>query len=66
MLWRIVFAALLAIWVGRPAVSQDQPQSLAEARRIEALVNKAAAILDVKGKAALSGFREEGSEWFLS
>jgi cytochrome c len=27
-------------------------------------VNKAAVIVDAKGKAALSEFREKGSEWF--
>jgi len=35
-----------------------------EAKRIEALVNKAATIVDTKGKAALSEFRERGSEWW--
>jgi cytochrome c len=64
MFWRIVFVAVLAMSVGHPAVSQDQPPSSAEAKRIEALVNKAATIVDAKGKAALSEFREKGSEWW--
>ncbi len=64
MLWRIALVATLAMWVGHPAVSQDQPPSSAEAKRIEALVNKAAAIVDAKGKAALSEFRQKASEWF--
>jgi cytochrome c len=46
------------------AYSQDQPPSSTEAKRIEVLVNKAAAIVDSKGKAALSEFRERGSEWW--
>ena len=64
MLWCMALVAVLAMTIGLPAVSQDQPPSSAEAKRIEALVNKAAAIVDAKGKAALSDFREKGSEWF--
>jgi cytochrome c len=64
MLWRIALFAVLAMTIGHPALSQDQPPSSAEAKHIEALVNKAAAIVDAKGKAALSEFREKGSEWF--
>jgi cytochrome c len=64
MLWRTLLVVALAMAISRPAVSQDQPPSSAEAKRIEALVNKAAAIVDTKGKAALSEFREKGSEWF--
>jgi signal transduction histidine kinase len=55
---------VLAMSLGDPALSQDQPPASAEAKRIEALVNKAAAIVDTKGKAALSEFRQKGSEWF--
>jgi cytochrome c len=64
MLWRTMLVVALAMAVSRPAVCQDQPPSSAEAKRIEALVNKAAATVDAKGKAALSEFREKGSEWF--
>jgi cytochrome c len=59
MLWRMALVAVLAITIGRPALSQDQPPSSAEAKRIVALVNKAAALVDAKGKAALSGFATE-------
>jgi cytochrome c len=34
------------------------------AKQVEALVNKAAALIDGKGKAAFSEFSENGSEWF--
>jgi signal transduction histidine kinase len=63
MLLRRLFM-VLAMSLGDPALSQDQPPASAEAKRIEALVNKAAAIVDTKGKAALSEFRQKGSEWF--
>ncbi len=64
MLGRMAFVAVLAMTIGHPALSQDQPPSSAEAKRIEALVNKAAAVVDAKGKAALSEFRQKDSEWF--
>jgi len=48
----------------RAAFAQEQPPSSRGAKHIEALVNKAAAIVDAKGKAALSEFRERGSEWW--
>lgn len=40
--------------------SPDSPR----ARAVEALVNKAAALIDSDGKAAFSAFRTKGSEWF--
>jgi cytochrome c len=44
--------------------AQPSPPNSEQAKRIEALVNKAAALVDAKGKAALSEFRERGSEWW--
>ncbi|HEY7243187.1 MAG TPA: cache domain-containing protein [Xanthobacteraceae bacterium] len=64
MLSRNLLLATLLALLSQAALSQDQPPSSAEAKRIEALVNKAAAIVDAKGKAALSEFREHGSEWW--
>ncbi len=46
------------------ANSQQSPPNSEKAKQIEALINKAAAIVDTKGKAALSEFRERGSEWW--
>ena len=64
MLWRaLLFVGLVATFT-QAAVAQDQPPSSPEAKRIEALVNKAAALVDAKGKAAFSEFRQRGSEWF--
>jgi signal transduction histidine kinase len=64
MLWRaLLFVGLVATFT-QAAVAQDQPPSSPEAKRIEALVNKAAALVDAKGKAAFSEFRQRGSEWW--
>ena len=65
MSWRtLLFAALATSFINQAALCQEQPPSSAEAKRIEALVNKAAAVVDAKGKAALGEFREHGSEWW--
>lgn len=47
-----------------PAFSQSSPPPSEKARQVEALVNKAAALIDSKGKAAFADFRVKGSEWF--
>jgi cytochrome c len=45
------------------AFSQTPPPS-EKAKQTEALVNKAAALIDKNGKAAFAEFRKKGSEWF--
>src|SRR3954470_20816670 len=57
-------AAAATVLVAGSVGAQPSPPNSEEAKRIEALVNKAAALVDVKGKAALSEFRERGSEWW--
>ena len=46
-----------------PAFSAEAPQSK-EAKQIAALVDKAAALTESKGKAAFPEFRKKDSEWF--
>jgi cytochrome c len=46
-----------------PAFSADAPQSK-EAKQIVALVDKAAALAESKGKSAFPEFKKKGSEWF--
>jgi cytochrome c len=45
--------------------SQQSPPTSEQAKRIEALVNKAAALVETKGKAAFSEFRTRNSEWWF-
>ena len=47
-----------------PAFSQQSPPVSEKAKQIEALVNKAAALIESKGKATFPEFRKSGSEWF--
>ena len=42
-----------------------QPPSTSEAKRIEALVNKAAALVESQGKTAFAEFRVRNSEWWF-
>jgi signal transduction histidine kinase len=51
-------------WVASPAFSQSSPPPSEKAREVEALVNKAAALIDSKGKVAFADFRLKDSEWF--
>ena len=57
-------ALLASLLVTTPANSQSSPPPSPQARQTEALVNRAATLIDAKGKAALSEFRVKGSEWF--
>ena len=47
-----------------PVFSQQGPPPSERANQVEALVTKAAALIDSKGKAAFADFRKKDSEWF--
>ena len=57
-----ICAALVATLV-TPSNAQQHPTT-EQAKQIEALVNKAAAQIDAKGKAIFSELRKKDSEWF--
>jgi cytochrome c len=48
-----------------PAFSQQSPPPSEHVKKIEALVDKAAALVNSKGKAAFAEFRKEGSGWWF-
>jgi cytochrome c len=57
--------AILAFMVLSPSAwPEERPPASPEARRIETLVKKAAALVDEKGKTALNEFRQPNSEWW--
>ena len=64
MFKQIILICISFILAASSGNSQQSPPTSEKAKQIEALVNKAAAIVDAKGKAALSEFRERGSEWW--
>ena len=55
------FVGLFAVVV--PAISQQAPPESEKARQIVALFDRAAALLDSKGKSILPEFRKPDSEW---
>ena len=48
-----------------PADSQQTPPTSEQAKRIEVMVNKAAALVERNGKIAFSEFRKHNSEWWF-
>ena len=60
----LVCTALAASAMVNPANAQQSPPASDRAMQVEMLVNKAAALIDSKGKAAFSEFRVKDSEWF--
>jgi signal transduction histidine kinase len=57
--------ALLSGMLGTAvAIAQSSPPPSPRAQQVEALVNKAAALIDANGKAAFSEFRAQETEWF--
>lgn len=60
---KLAIAATLAIAV--PVSAQNAPPPSEQAKRIETLVNKAAALVEARGKAAaFAQFRTPNSEWW--
>ena len=59
-----VCSALAMMLVFNLAVAQEPPPTSEKAKQIEALVNKAAALIESKGKAIFPEFRKKDTEWF--
>src|SRR5262245_21348344 len=61
----MTLAVLATLAIAAPARAQNTPPPSDEAKQIEALVNRAAALVESKGKAAaFSQFRTRNSEWW--
>jgi cytochrome c len=58
------FALTMMLPPVSPVFSQSVPPSSEKAKQIEAMVSKAAALIDNKGKAAFAEFIKKDSEWF--
>jgi signal transduction histidine kinase len=57
--------AVVAMAMASPASSQQPSPTSEQAKRIEAMVNKAAALVERQGKAAFPEFRRRDSEWWF-
>jgi len=60
----LVCAALVTMTMFSPVNAQQSPPATARAKQVEALVQKAAALIDSKGKAVFAEFRKKDTEWF--
>jgi cytochrome c len=67
-MWRrTLVRGLLALIIGAlpsGALAQGAPPDSPQSRKIVALVEKGAALVNARGKAAFDEFRKKGSEWF--
>jgi len=62
--FRALWASAIAIAMASAAVAESPPPDSPEARKIVALVGKAASLVEERGKAvAFAEFRKQGSEW---
>jgi len=64
---RTFVGGLLALSIGAypsSALAQTAPPSSEQSKKIVALVEKAATLVNAHGKAAFDEFRKKGSEWF--
>jgi cytochrome c len=61
----LVSMAVATMAMASPASPQQPPPTSEQAKRIEAMVNKAAALVESQGKAAFSEFRKRDSEWWF-
>jgi|SRR5947208_14001456 len=57
----LIFCGVICLFF--PPVFSADPSQSKEAKQIVALVEKAAALTEGKGKAAFPEFKEKGSEW---
>jgi cytochrome c len=60
----LICTALAGLVVTSSARAQDAPPSSEQARQIEDMVNRAAALVDQRGRAAFDEFRKRDSEWW--
>src|SRR5215471_17405429 len=60
----LVCSTLAGFMMTGTAHSQEAPPPSDQAKRIEALVNRAAALIDQRGRAAFAEFRKPDSEWW--
>jgi len=60
----LVCATLVMMAIANPVNAQQSPPTSEKAKQIEALVIKAASLIDKNGKAAFAEFRKKDSEWF--
>jgi len=61
----LIYAAIVTMAMVNSVSAQQASPTSDQAKRIEAMVNKAAALVKTNGKAAFSAFRMRDSEWWF-
>ena len=59
----MVLVTLVGMAIINSVIAQQSGPTSEKAKQIEAMVNKAAVLIESKGKAAFADFRKEGGEW---
>jgi len=65
MFKQVLISITVAVVAMTSCVSSQQPPRSEATKRIEVMVNKAAALVERQGKAAFSEFRKRNSEWWF-
>jgi len=60
----MVLVSLVGMVMVNPVIAQQSAPTSEKAKQIEGLVNKAAALIESKGKAAFPELRKKDTEWF--
>ena len=60
----VICAALAGVAAANPAHAQEGPPPSPQAKKIEDLVNRAAALVDARGRTAFAEFRKRDTEWW--
>ena len=60
----LICAALVTMVMVNPVNAQQSPPTSDKSKQIEALVNRAAALIESRGKEALAEFRKKDTQWF--
>ncbi|MFZ3250317.1 MAG: hypothetical protein WA214_15645, partial [Pseudolabrys sp.] len=63
-MFRLIIICASFVLAANSAYSQSSPPNSDQAKRIQMLVDRAAELVNTKGKEAFSEFRQRGSEWF--
>jgi cytochrome c len=63
-MFRLIIMCASFVLAANSAYSQSSPPDSDQAKQIQMLVDRAAELVNTKGKEAFTEFRQRGSEWF--
>jgi len=63
-MFRLIIMCASFVLAANSAYSQSSPPNSDQAKQVQMLVDRAAELVNTKGKEAFTEFRQRGSEWF--